>query len=487
MKPFQAVLAEKTKRGPTIHRSSLIFPARPLGAPEATISLSNHFRIKRGINLVALRLTGYDADGRRCATATSELSESRVYRYDLPLGDAVTWEGEFFSAHDLGMPYPAVMVNHAGPGWHNQVHAYSRVLNDDFEDEAINAVHVAETAIDCRVDAQHDTFVSLLTGPAGLADPVARLGLRLPDGTLHQAEAPFAGGRFRPSDLLLSRLFPRLPIPFGSVLTVETPRQPRFFARAIGGIVKRADGAFSANHTYYDLSRSEEYVSAPHAYGIYPLMRGVAMALVFYPVIAPSSLDLAVEYIDAAGRSWAGPRARLESPHGGTVILDCSDAGEATACRVTASAVESSRLPARISHQIVLHRGGLPGSISESLEIPTGQAQDAPPERPFLAWIQGVVGPRTSTRIALAPMRHAPTVNTIVDLTIYGESGLVREWSLSCAPGTGIEFDLAELAGHRGDATGYYFIYARSRTSRLKMLSLIESLETGHCSAEHNF
>ena len=42
---------------------------------------------------------------------------------------------EFFSPDNLFIPFPAVMVNHHGKNFINQVHAFNRVLNDVFEDE----------------------------------------------------------------------------------------------------------------------------------------------------------------------------------------------------------------------------------------------------------------------------------------------------------------------------------------------------------------
>ncbi len=56
------------------------------------------------------------------------------------------------------------MVNHVGKDFCNVVHSYNRVLNDIFENDAVNKTQVAEASIDVLCDQTYDTFVNFMTG-----------------------------------------------------------------------------------------------------------------------------------------------------------------------------------------------------------------------------------------------------------------------------------------------------------------------------------
>src|SRR4029077_6074607 len=72
---------------------------------------------------------------------------------------------EFFSADNLGIPFPAVMINHFGDGTVNIVHAYNRVVNDVFEQDNEVSIAPAESSIDVKIDETTDTFSLFCAGP----------------------------------------------------------------------------------------------------------------------------------------------------------------------------------------------------------------------------------------------------------------------------------------------------------------------------------
>ncbi|RYG19264.1 hypothetical protein EON82_21665, partial [bacterium] len=371
MKSYKSVLAEKAAQtalpmANTLHRSSLLFAVRPVADCHAVVTLSNHFKIKRGIESVAMRVWGFDGAGRRLFGDHRMLSEARVYRYDLQqhakdFPTLETCQVEFFSAANLGMPYPAAIVNHVGPGFHNFVHSYARSLNDVFEDDDINAIRVAESSVDVMVDAERDTFVSFLAGPLTLADAEVGLEVVTPDGRSRKAIAKVNAARFSTTTIYLSDCFPEQHFALGSILRVSPPPQPMFFGRMIGGVVDRRDGSFSANHTYYDHSHTAEYDGDAFGYNVYPLLSGHHTQLVFYPIQAPSDLSIEIEYFDEMGKSLgAGPHGRLVSPSSSSLVLDCASAPpDARAVYVRARAHDGTELPARISHQVRVGRGNL--------------------------------------------------------------------------------------------------------------------------------
>lgn len=500
MKLYKSVLMEqdaqhRAESSNTLHRSSLLFAVSPLGNSSTVITLSNHFKIKRGIDSVGMRVWGFDQEGTRLFSDHTLLTEARVYRYDLtPHGrqypTLATCQVEFYAAANIGFAYPAVIVNHVGPGFHNVVHSYARVLNDVFDDEEIGKFRVAESSIDVRVDETFDTFVSFLTGPLGLDDEMIEVIVRRPSGESETAHVPVNRHRFSTTTVRLSETFPGVRFPYGSLVKVKQPVQPMFFGRMIGGCVNRADGAFSANHSYYDHSPVAEYFDAPFGYGHYPLIPETRSRLVFYPIQAPSSLELSVEYFGERGESLGyGPARPLDSPGGNAAILEVSAEGSdaARSYRITARPLTGSSLPSRLSHQTVIGHGGLDGSISDSLEYPQGQATDAPPGRPYLSWVQGVHGALKVTRFGLTAMRAEQRKPIEVLYVVYDETGLVLEKTVIIPPNGAAFIDSQELFGQPEGADRYFFIYTYCQTSRIKLLGVVHCLDSSHCSAEHNF
>jgi hypothetical protein len=500
MKLYKSVLTDQAVQhravtSNTLHRSSLLFAVRPFGNSSAVVTLSNHFKIKRGIDSVGMRVWGFDQAGHRLFSDHLLLTEARVYRYDLAKhGEQyptfATCQVEFYAAANLGYPFPAALVNHVGVGFHNVVHSYARVLNDVFEDEQVGEFHVAESSIDVRVDETFDTFVSFLTGPLGLDDEMLEVIVRRPRGEIETACVPVNKNRFSTTTIRLSEVFPGVTFPYGSLLKIKQPVQPMFFGRMIGGCINRSDGAFSANHTYYDHTAVGEYFDAPFGYGQYPLIPESHSRLVFYPIQAPSSLELSVEYFGEHGESLGhGLAQRLDSPDGHAAIFDVSAEGSAAArsYRVKARPLAGSGLPTRLSHQIVLGQGGLDGSINESLEYPQGQATDAPAGQPYLSWVQGVHGARKVTRFGLTAMRAEQHKPAEVRYVVYGERGLILEKTVTIPPNGAAFIDSQRLFGQPEGADQYFFIYTYCQTTRIKLIGVVHCLDSGHCSAEHNF
>ena len=86
MKPLKEVAKDKKKSYQdisinTVHRSSLLVPK--LEGNDTWISFLNHFLIKRGIELVALKISAYDNFGKSIDSKTFEITEKKVYAYHL--------------------------------------------------------------------------------------------------------------------------------------------------------------------------------------------------------------------------------------------------------------------------------------------------------------------------------------------------------------------------------------------------------------------
>ena len=64
------------------------------------------------------------------------------------------------------------MVNHIGSDFVNSVHSFNRVLNDIFEDDKVNQVHVYESSVDVLINKEYDTFFNFATGPFKLKENI---------------------------------------------------------------------------------------------------------------------------------------------------------------------------------------------------------------------------------------------------------------------------------------------------------------------------
>ena len=157
----------------TVHRTSLLVPE--LNGVNTEISFLNHFLIKRGYKNIACRITGINNNGEKINSKLYNIDKPIVYSFDLTNifnKKAKSYIIEFFSSENLFIPFPAVIVNHSSKNFLNTVHSYNRVLNDIFEDDDVNKVHVPEASIDVCVDKNFDTFVTFQAGMHDVNDTI---------------------------------------------------------------------------------------------------------------------------------------------------------------------------------------------------------------------------------------------------------------------------------------------------------------------------
>ncbi len=378
----------------SVHRSSLQVPRMP--GCETEISFLNHFLIKRSYKEVGCRITAIDDQGKRIEARLFNIDEPCVYRFCLEKEihkDAHSYMVEFFTNKNLFIPFPAVMVNHVGNQSINTVHAFNRVLNDVFEDDAINSHRTAEAAIDVEVNDQTDTFALFMTGQAPVKDHL-RFDLSLSDGSHLSKVVDVNLPRFHAKNFFLSEVFPELKSIKGGVLKILQPRQPLFYDRMLSGRIKR-DGSFTGNHSYYDSSTTNEYwENDTISYRLYPYFADFSNILRFYPIISPSILRITLEFFDVSGNSLgedivgeldtSGNRGLEINVNQVALRAGIQAVDIGTYCVFTEG--KNGENPTRVNHQIV-HRvkNALDSSINVSLVSdhffkPTG--------KPGLTWGQ---------------------------------------------------------------------------------------------------
>jgi hypothetical protein len=499
MKSFKAV--EETRRDyhadaakNSVHRSSLLAPAFPGAALD--VSFLNHFMLKRGYDNVACRVTEIDATGRRIQSRMIRIDEPRAYVLRLTDNcdpNATDFMVEFFAADNLFIPFPAVMVNHRGEGFLNCVHAYNRVLNDVFEDDSINRTTQREAAIDVRLDDQAATFLLFTAGQTPCRGP---LQLRLDSGgrrmeNVIDLDVP----RFGHRSISLRDAFPGLNHVSGGILTLEQPRQFMFYGRVLAG-QRAADGAFSANHSYYDSSEVREYWDdgRPSA-RLYPFFAEFDTRVRFYPILSPGRLRVEITPRDRNGQVLARLDAgEIETP--GSRFIDVSvnelcrdariDTGQVAGFAVTTTPV-GGNTPTRVNHQLVFVSGGLESSINMSLNNPN---VFMPPGKKGFSWGQMALGRDVDTWLGITT--NVPDGAACeVEASFYSSAGKLCDTTVKLPGGGARAFRATDVlpaeALPQDETIDYVWFELRSDRPDVYGYAVSRHRQTGHCTGEHGF
>jgi hypothetical protein len=500
MKSFRQVEENRRAyhRDPTlnsVHRASLLVPE--IEGARAEISFLNHFLIKRGYERVGCRITAIGPTGQRISAQMHLVKEPRVYR--IPLTGTVeapvaSWLVEFFAAENLFFPFPAVMINHIAPRWLNTVHAYNRILNDVFEDDAINARHVAEASIDVRMDDRHDTILMFTAGPARCAGDL-EIELQANGKTL-KAHHALDVARMCHEHVSLKSVFPAVGNVANGVLRIRQPQQAMFYGRLFTGQVD-ADGTLAANHSFYDNSTVAEYWdNTAEAVRHYPMFDGLHALVRFYPIMAPGALDVAVELFDAEGRQVAATEAgRIESPNGDWLEFDVSKLAEeeGVAARACAFAVRVRPLegntPMRVAHQVVYRDAGNDQALEASINLGLANANVyIPDDKTSLAWGQVPMAPDIESWLGFV-WNHPHEAGDEVHIRLYDTTGLIAEETRKLNGRSGVVLSPADLDRIAGKAATFEPVWYEARTSRpdLAAFSVARHRVSRACSGEHNF
>ena len=500
MKPIGDV--EKTRREyhgdaqkNTVHRSSLMAPRLP--GTDVDISFVNHFLLKRGHENVACRLTAVDPEGQRVESRTFQVCEPRVYAFELssltnaPVANYIV---EFFSPSNLFIPFPAVVVNHRNARFLNSVHSYNRVLNDVFEDDAINSTRVREASVDVRVDEATDTFALFTAGPTPCRGAIEVI-VKSPGGIL-EAKVPVDLPRFSNQMVSLRSLFGKSLD--GAVLTMRQPSQFLFYGRMLAGLRCEADGAIGANHSFYDCSEVEEYWDDGRPSSrVYPLLEGFRARIRLYPIFSPCRLLSAVDFFDASGHLLKTVECEpLCSPSEGHLDFTVRDA-------MTQEGVEGAtsfqyrawpdggKTPRRINHQIVYEdeegRSPLAASAAISLKNPSAFA---PGGKKGLTWGQCAIGADLDSRLGIV-LDHANGRTERVTLRLIGESGEAFRKEVDLPAGSAYVIDPAELVPEltspSGERPHYLWYWATCERPDLSAYTVTRHRQSGHCTGDHSF
>ena len=476
----------------SVHRSSLLVPVLPNS--EVSISLLNHFFIKRQISSVGCRVTAIDKNGIRLTSRLTTINEPRVYTMHLQRDfdvDAVSFLVEFFSSENIFVPFPAVMVNHRTKNALSSVHSFNRVLADVFEDDDVNAIHVQEAAIDITQDPNLSTFFVLAAGPYNLQAPIT-LRLSSRDSELHHSmnvNIP----RFTQQMFELKNIVPEWSKLQGT-LFIDQPDQQLFYGRLFVGQIAK-DGSFVGNHSYYDSSHVEgEFWSNNNpSFRTYPLIGELDTLIMFYPIMSPSTLELSIIFNSPIGEPMASTNTRaLTSPSNDFFELDVKKLAQEAGIevsKVNSFTVEarpsSGNTPTRVNHQIVYKNSAIESSINISLQNHNVIHSKS---RPRTSWGQLINSSEFESYLSLANDGHEDPVSS-VQIKFYDENGFLASEQVDVPQRSVRSVNITEMLNRQKlKASGDFLWYEYECTNYfLTAFAISRHVNSGNCTGEHSF
>ena len=481
----------------TIHRSSLLVPEMPNTAAE--ISFINHFLLKRQYSNVACKITAIGTNGKKLKSKLHKIDKPIVYNFKLTgmVTDPVSnYMVEFFAPDNMFIPFPAVMINHRGKNFINQVHAFNRVLNDVFEDDDINSHQVKEASIDLVVNEDTDTFLLFTTGPLPCKDSL-EIEVITPNQSMvknFDIDLP----RFGVKRVEFKKLFQQIQNGTRGIIKATQPSQFLFYGRMLSGQVKN-DGTFSANHTYYDSTASHEYWDdSSHSQRFYPYFPNLKNTVRLYPILSPSELQIKFNIFDHYGdeikeydiNSLSSPGTKfLDVNIESLIAQDSIDRTTISTFSVTAT-ILSGKMPTRIGHQLVYSSGGLDSSIAVSL---FNHNIYNPPNKKSFKWGQVIAGGKYDAYIGIvADKAENPNVeNQDAKIKFYDETGLILEESFVIKNRSAKVLEFPKFLTSSGDYTmnepKNIWCVVESEKYGLNFFSVTCNKESNHCSGDHGF
>lgn len=480
----------------SVHRASLMVPEIP--GTEVDISFLNHFFLKRNYRKIACKITAIDISGNKIQSKLYSIEKPIVYKITLTgmVNQTVSnYMVEFFSPENLFIPFPAVMINHRGNGFINQVHSFNRVLNDVFEDDSINSHQVKEASVDLPLTPNSDTFLLFTAGPLPCSDSFEiEISTK---GNFYKKEYPINLPRFGTKIISIKKNFHDLPQGEGGIIKAKQPRQLLFYGRMLTG-QSNTDGSFSANHSYYDSSTTEEYWddnrNSGRSYPFFPELRNIAR---LYPIMSPSDLKIFIGLFNNNGNLINEIDIdSLHSPSNNFLDIDINsviqnenlNSNEISTFSVIAK-TNSGKMPTRIGHQLVYGAGGLDSSIAVSLFNPN---IFNPSNKKSFKWGQIISGADFDSYVGIiADPNENPNIKTHeAKVKFYNSNGLFLEKEWKIKNGTAKKFSANEELHPNSQSEKlptYFWCTVEAEQYGLNFFSTAYNKITKHTSGDHGF
>ncbi len=495
MKPFKEV--EETRKKyhsipfqDTVHRSSLLVPH--IKNTKCIITFLNHFLLKRGNLDVVIKISAIDIYGKKLKSISYEINQKKVYSFNLSnIFENLEYHNfivEFFSSKNLFIPFPAVLINHLGKNFCNIVHSYNRILNDIFEEDAVNKVNVSEASFDVLVNDEFDTFINFSSGMNKLNDKIL-FQYNSNDVSLEKKlniEMP----RLTHKSIFLSDIF-NMHLKNGTIKVLQ-PKQNLFFGRVLAGIQNKKDGSFSANHSYYDSSLTEEYFEIDNSYRTYPFFQNLVNKISMYPIMSPSNLKIAITIFYDNNKKFTKNFA-LESPSNDSLHININEIAKNNKInleKISTFAIFAKNTqgmaPTRINHQLIYGSTNSINPINTSINVSLMNDKIFKSKnKESFVWGQIINSSDYKSLLGINFISSEGKEEN-VELEFYNSKGMIKKFTQKLYPKKSLILSSEDIISNQEDIDFIWYV-AKSKRSDLSAFFTHINNQSGHSSGDHTF
>tara|TARA_Y100000022_G_scaffold29368_2_gene22793 strand:+ start:556 stop:2016 length:1461 start_codon:yes stop_codon:yes gene_type:complete len=486
MKSFKKVQEDRIAyhRDPSkfsVHRSSLLIPI--VNNYDAIISFLNHFLIKRNNKSVSIKLSAYGTGGKLKDTYFEEISEKRVYEFNLSnifsnIADLKSFQAEFFSSKNLFIPFPAVIVQHKSKNSKNIIHSYNRILNDADEDIKINSNINYESSFEAIKTQKSCTCFIFHTGQEKIR---GRIRIEIFEGNKKKIFYESVNLPAFSSKIYSLKKYLKTKDQFYFCRILQ-PRQKMFFGRILVGSFSNKYGFFTANHSYYDSSNLNENFNNSVSYRQYPYFHNFQNTIKFYPINGKSNLAI---YIKVGNIEYfAGNIISPSSDHLDVNVNMLLNKNKIKSDTYTVIAKSMKKIPTRVNHQLII--GKFKSDYNSSINVSLLNEEIYKPNNKK-SYIWGMTQYDKKYDTVLHILGKHPTDESKCKLSLYSEQGLIFSKKVHIKPSQKITLnnDFCKKLKIKNDNTLWYSV--ESNSQNLQAFTVTSNNKSGVSSGEHNF
>ena len=486
MKSFKKVQEDRIAyhRDPSkfsVHRSSLLIPI--INNHDSIISFLNHFLIKRNNKAVSIKLSAYGIDGNLKDTYYEEISEKRVYEFNLSkmfsnINDLKSFQAEFFSSKNLFIPFPAVIVQHKSKNSKNIIHSYNRILNDVNEDMKINSNINYESSFEAIKTQDSCTCFIFHTGQEKIK---GRIKIEIFEDSKKKVFYENVNLPAFSSKLYSLKKYLKTKNKFYFCRVLQ-PKQKMFFGRILVGSFSNKHEFFTANHSYYDSSNANENFNNSESYRQYPYFHNFQNIIKFYPINGRSNLSV---YIKVGNKEYyAGDIISPSSDHLNVNVNMLFNKHKIKSDTYTVIAKSTKKIPTRVNHQLII--GKFKSNFNSSINVSLLNDEIYKPNNKK-SYIWGMTQTDDKYETILNILGKQSQDESTFKLSIYSIDGLIlsKKVTMQASSVFTIDNSFCKKNNLQKNKTLWYSV--ESNEQNLQAFTVLSNKFSSVSSGEHNF
>jgi hypothetical protein len=258
----------------------------------------------------------------------------------------------------------------------------------------------------------------------------------------------------------------------------------------LGGIINKKTLSFSANHSYYDSSSTEEYFDNNISSRAYPYFAKSKNQVTMYPIMSPSEINVHIEVYDGES-TYKSEEQTIISPSHQPISFNVdeivADSGftNVVLFEVIAESVNGN-IPTRVNHQLIYgaksSNSQLYSSINTSL---FNKGMFAPSGKPGLTWGQVLVDSNYDSSLGVGFNTRSSNKENI-SINFYGQAGLLKTIKRKLNPNAFLIFE-NDFFSSLGVEKEFVWFIVKSERAGVGAQSFHTHRESHNSSGEHSY